>query len=62
MRYTLYINGKEKRFYGEAGWFRGEDFVIIKIELFNIQPEIGMLTVFEIQIAKLVLGFGFVKG
>jgi hypothetical protein len=62
MRYTLYVGEKEKRFYSEAGWFRGEDFVIIKVELFNIQPDIEMLTIFRIQIAKLVLDFGFVKG
>ena len=58
MKYNWHITGKKNYFYNEAGWFKGEEFVLIRIELVNIMPEIQMTIIFKIQVAKLVFSIG----
>jgi len=43
--------------WGHLGWFSGEDFVLFRINLFELSEPV--FTVFDLQIAKFAIGFGF---
>ena len=36
----------------ELGWFGGNDFVLLGVEIYSIAPEIDLLTLFGFQVAK----------
>jgi hypothetical protein len=44
-------------FWISLGWFSGNDFVLFNLKVFEIFP--GNLTIFDLQITKFVIGFGF---
>ena len=49
----LYVRGKDFKFTVEIGWFRGNEFAILNIKLFEFFD--GNCTIFGIQIAKFAL-------
>ena len=53
----LIVNWKKVRFFAEGGWFRGEDFSLIKIALFT-KSEYDVLYIIEFKIAKLSFCIG----
>ena len=58
-----YINIRVKRFWIDLGWYDGEYLALLKLELFqteeNQRGKIDHVTIFQIQILKLFIGFGF---
>jgi len=52
----IYINGKKHRLWGQFGWYPGEEFKLLDVTLFDITEY--LVIIFQIQIAKLLIGFG----
>jgi hypothetical protein len=39
MSIVIYLKGKRARFFGSIGWFSGEEFSFLKIELFSVADD-----------------------
>jgi len=59
MSIILYINSKKINFFFEIGWFRGNDFSLFKLELFNKPDSADELYILSLQIIKFDITFGF---
>lgn len=55
----LYINNKKLKFFINVGWYRGEEFWLFKIGLFNKMDEIDTMYIVDLHILKFVFLFGF---
>lgn len=58
MRPTLHLYIRKLKLYFEAGWFKGENLSLLGIEILAYFPDIRMLIVFGIQVAKFSIQFG----
>jgi hypothetical protein len=56
MNVRLYVNGKKIKFFVNIGWYKGDEFNLLKIELFNLGYKTLYILVFSI--AKFVFLIG----
>ena len=59
MNVDLYVNYKKLRGIFELGWFKGQDFSLLKFELFNKPQEMKTIYILNLQIAKFTILLGF---
>ena len=57
MRINLYVNGDRIRFWLNTGWYRGNEFALLNLQLFEFSGS-DMITIFGIQITKMSFCFG----
>lgn len=55
---SLAVGNQNVRFYIEAGWFNGEDFSLLKIDMFHKMIDWNLLTILELRVAKFIIGIG----
>jgi hypothetical protein len=58
MNIDLYISSKKIRGIFETGWFKGIEFSLLKLELFNKPEDMKTIYIFNLQIAKFVILIG----
>ena len=55
----LYANGKKLSFHIELGWYTGEEFSVVKVELLTIWGNRDGVTIIGIKTAYLQFSIGF---
>jgi len=58
---NVQVSMDKSRLYFEFGWCPGENFVLVKLSLFEVIDE-DMFAICNIHIAHLIFGFGIEKG
>lgn len=58
MSMILYLNGKKVRFWVNFGWYSGELFYLLQVQIMEIYEK-SSITLFSIQVIKLSFGIGF---
>jgi len=59
MRKQFYICFKPRTFWLLFGWFSGDFFSLLKINILEVDNDAGVVTLLHLQIVKLVFSFGF---
>ena len=56
----IWIKGKCYEFSVEAGWYRGNEFSLFSLDIFEHACE-GLLTIIQLQVAKFIIGLHLSK-
>ena len=59
MNITIYVGGKKLRFIGNFGWYKGNEFSLLKVNILNIPGEYNTVYLLDFQIAKFSILVGF---